>query len=1084
MSSFYEFICYGCGGPSDTPVCYLCTCELCGNILIHGTCLKCNSGAGNSFPYDPIPESFNKVQIIPNPPPQPFNPSLNIQNEPDDYELFISKLIQQKLQNEYAQPFLAIEITFDLPTVETKDSLKIGDEHLDTIPATESDKFIKSSAENLVPSPSDYEDLSDSECDVPACDDFTTFSILLSDADDDFSSSDNESFSNEDISKEIYSNPLFDEEIISIKIDPHHFNAESDLIESLLNHDSSIISSSSKINSHLDEFASELILLKSIPPGIDETDCDPEEEIRLIEKLLYGNSSPSLPKGFISENSDDEIKSFSLSPIPVEDSDSFMEEIDLSFTSKDPMSPGIEEDDYDSEMDMLIFEELLSNDSYSLPENESFYFDIPSFPRSPAKPPDDDSGILTVKMVDDISELDDESVNQIDVIDIACQEYVQEVLGLLEIPKSGNPTPTSDPIISSSSPSFTPFEGSDFILEEIETFLQTSDEISNLDDDYYDTEGVILYLEKLLNEDPSPNLPPIKNEDLKQVDATMTKPSIEEPLELELKELPSHLEYAFLEGTNKLPVIIYKELKDEEKSTLLKVLKSHKQAIARKISNIKGIDPRFCTHKILMEDDFKPAGQHQRRVNPKTHEVIKKEVIKLLDAGLIYPISDSPWVSPVHCVPKKGGMTVIENEDNNLIPTRCMMAIFHDMIEETMEVFTDDFSVFGDSFSSCLSHLEKNAKKECIESFNTLKKKLTEALILVSPDWDLPFEIMCDASDYAVGAVLGQRKTKCFLPIHYASKTMTDAQVHYTMTKKELLAVVYAFEKFRPYQVLSKTVLYTDHSTLKYLLAKQDAKPRFLQWILLLQEFDVIIRDKKGAENLMANHLSILENPHQEELEKKEITKTFPIETLGMIAFRGNSSTLWFSDISNYHAGNFIMKEMSSQQKKKFFKDVKHYFWDGPYLFKICADQVIRRRVYRQEAVDILTACHNGPTRGHYGANFTAKKSLIPVFIGRLFTEMRMTWSHGVTLDNVKVKSRKMIKCLKMQFKFARFLSFGASTLWDHFRLLKETNIFSWPLTICPNGLKIAPDLEASRARGFVNCPLDLQSFTYWNPIS
>ncbi|GKB67206.1 reverse transcriptase domain-containing protein [Tanacetum coccineum] len=223
--------------------------------------------------------------------------------------------------------------------------------------------------------------------------------------------------------------------------------------------------------------------------------------------------------------------------------------------------------------------------------------------------------------------------------------------------------------------------------------------------------------------------------------------------------------------------------------------------------------------------------------------------------------------------------------------------------------------------------------KEYIEAFNILKKKLTEAPILVALDWDLPFEIMCDASDYAIGAVLGQRKTKHFQPIHYASKTMMDAQAHYTTTEKELLAVVYAFEIFCPYLVLSKTIVYTDHSALKYLLAKQDAKPRLLRWILLLQEFDVIIRDKKGAENLAANHLSRIENPHQSNLKKKEITKTFPLETLGMVILRGDSSTPWFADIANYHAGNFIVKGMSSQQKKKFFKDVKHYFWDDPYLF-------------------------------------------------------------------------------------------------------------------------------------------------------
>ncbi|GJX78517.1 reverse transcriptase domain-containing protein [Tanacetum coccineum] len=277
---------------------------------------------------------------------------------------------------------------------------------------------------------------------------------------------------------------------------------------------------------------------------------------------------------------------------------------------------------------------------------------------------------------------------------------------------------------------------------------------------------------------------------------------------------------------------------------------------------------------------------------------------------------------------------------------RCMMAIFHDMIEKTMEVFMDDFSVFGDSFSTCLSHLEKMLKrcedtnlslnwekshfmvkegivlghkisksgievdrakveviaklphpttvkgvrsflghagfyrrfiqdfskiarpmthlleketpfffsKECIESFNTLKRKLTEAPILIAPDWDLPFELMCDASDFAIGAVLGQRKNKHFQPIHYASKTMTEAQAHYTTTEKELLAVVYAFEKFRSYLVLSKSIVYTDHSAIKYLFAKKDAKARLMR----------------------------LENPLQNEFENKEITETFPLETLGL----------------------------------------------------------------------------------------------------------------------------------------------------------------------------------------------------------
>ncbi|GJV15602.1 reverse transcriptase domain-containing protein [Tanacetum coccineum] len=494
------------------------------------------------------------------------------------------------------------------------------------------------------------------------------------------------------------------------------------------------------------------------------------------------------------------------------------------------------------------------------------------------------------------SSTNDKSVNQIDIIDAVCEEYAPELLGISNNDSSGgNPTPTFEPFTSK------------FILEEIEAYLK--DDSISPEIDYADCnpEEDICLIEKLLNNDPF-QLPPM---DLKQSEVTKAKSSVEEPPELELKDLPSHLEYAYLEENDKLHVIIAKGLKDDEKDALLKVLKSHKRAIAWKITDIKGIDPRFCTHKILMEDDYKPTVQSQRRVNPKIHEVIKKEVLKLLDAGMIYPISDSPWVSPVHCVPKKGGITVVANEENELILThgflgyfqipidpqdqekttftcpygtfayrrmpfglcnapgtfqRCMMAIFHDMIEKTMEVFMDDFSVFGDSFDSCLSNLEMMLKRcedtnlvlnwekchfMCREGIvlgpkisksgievdrakvdviaklphpttikGTLKKKLTEAPILVVPDWNLPFELMCDASDFVIGAVLGQRKIKHFQPIHYASKTMTEAQIHYTTTEKEMLAVVYAFEKFRPYLVLSKSIVYTDHSALKYLMNK------------------------------------------------------------------------------------------------------------------------------------------------------------------------------------------------------------------------------------------------------------------------
>nr|GEW00969.1 hypothetical protein [Tanacetum cinerariifolium] len=350
--------------------------------------------------YDPNSFGFDQFQ----PPQYTVNyPIFNAQND-----LFNS---QNKLMEQLTSMCDMIPVCYNddndddytiaITPKEPNNSLSMGDEHLDTISATKSDEFIKSSVENLVPNPSESE--GEYECDVPTCENFTTFSNILFDFDYDFSSSEGQTFYDEDIPKEIYSNPLFDEEIISMKIDLHHFNAESDLIESLLNHDSSIISSSSKIDSLFDEFAGELTLLKSIPLGINKTDCDPEEEIRLIKRLLYDNSSPRPPKEFISENSDAAFESFSLFPIPVEDSDSLMEKIDLSFTPDDPMQPGIEEDDYDSKRDILILEELLSNDSLSLFENESFYFDIPSSSRPLTKPPDGNSGILNVKVMGNIS---------------------------------------------------------------------------------------------------------------------------------------------------------------------------------------------------------------------------------------------------------------------------------------------------------------------------------------------------------------------------------------------------------------------------------------------------------------------------------------------------------------------------------------------------------------------------------------------------------------------------------------------------------------------------------------------------------
>nr|GEV73407.1 hypothetical protein [Tanacetum cinerariifolium] len=451
--------------------------------------------------------------------------------------------------------------------------------------------------------------------------------------------------------------------------------------------------------------------------------------------------------------------------------------------------------------------------------------------------------------------------------------------------------------------------------------------------------------------------------------AKSEKSSVDEPPVVELKVLPPYLEYAFLEGDDKLSVIIAKDLSVEEKTALITVLKSHKRAIAWKLSDIKCINPEFCTHKILMEEDFTPAVQRQRRVNPKIHDVIKQAVIKLLDAGLIYPISDSPWVSPVHCVPKKGGFTVVENEDNELFLTRLvtgnqyycfldcflvifkfpsiqrikrkphspahtkrlliaacllgyamlqarftvMMAIFHDMIEKTMEVFMDDFSVFRNSFQSCLSHLKKMLKR-CEDT--NLCLNWEKSHFMVKEGIVLGHKISkqgIEVDKAKVDVIYKLPHPTTVKPIHYARKTKTEAESNYTKTKKEMLAVVYAFEKFRSYLILNKSVVYTDHSALKYLLAKKDLKVRLLLWVLLLQEFTFKVVDTKGVENLAVDNLSRLENPHQNVLDPKEINESFPLETLNLVSTHGNQSTSWFADFVNYHAGNFIVKGMSSQ---------------------------------------------------------------------------------------------------------------------------------------------------------------------------
>ncbi|GKB47694.1 reverse transcriptase domain-containing protein [Tanacetum coccineum] len=241
---------------------------------------------------------------------------------------------------------------------------------------------------------------------------------------------------------------------------------------------------------------------------------------------------------------------------------------------------------------------------------------------------------------------------------------------------------------------------------------------------------------------------------------------------------------------------------------------------------------------------------------------------------------------------------------------------------------------------------------------------------------------------------------------------MNEAESYYTTTEKEMLAVVYAFEKFRSYLILNKSKVYTDHSALKYLFAKKDSKVRLLGWVLLLQEFTFKVIDTKGAENLAADHLSRLENPYENVLDPKEVNEKFSLETLNMVTFCGDSSTQWFADYANYHARNFIIKGLSSQQKNKFFKDIKHYFWDDPYSFKICADQVIRRCVHDKEALDILEAYHNGPTGGHHGANLTSKK-FAKVMLKYGVTHRLSIAYHPQTNGQVEVSNRGLKRILE-----------------------------------------------------------------------
>ncbi|CAN6576219.1 unnamed protein product [Malus baccata var. baccata] len=407
-------------------------------------------------------------------------------------------------------------------------------------------------------------------------------------------------------------------------------------------------------------------------------------------------------------------------------------------------------------------------------------------------------------------------------------------------------------------------------------------------------------------------------------------------------------------------------------------------------------------------------------------EVVKKEIIKLLDCGVIYPISDSRWISPIQVVPKKSGVTIVNNEENKLVPTQiqtgwrvCIdyrklnaatrkdhLPFIDQMLERYNQIviapddqenttFTCPFGTFAyrrmpfglcnapTTFQRCMvsifsDYVEKIIEKdmpfkfdeECESAFTQLKEKLTSAPIIVPPDWSLPFELMCDASDYALGAILGQRKDKQLHIIYYASRTLNDAQLNYSTTEEELLVVVFALDKFRSYLIGTKVIVYTDHAALKYLLTKNEAKPRLIRWMLLLQEFDIEIRDKKGSENVVADHLSRM--VHEEHEHAVPIPETFPDEQLLSIEV----SEPWYANLVNYLVSRQVPSTLTKHQCDKLRKDARFYVWDYPYLWKYCSDQILGRCVHDCEFLSILRFCHTYACGGHFGTQITALKVL------------------------------------------------------------------------------------------------------------
>ena len=286
--------------------------------------------------------------------------------------------------------------------------------------------------------------------------------------------------------------------------------------------------------------------------------------------------------------------------------------------------------------------------------------------------------------------------------------------------------------------------------------------------------------------------------------------------------------------------------------------------------------------------------------------------------------------------------------------------------------FIKDFSKIARPLCRLLEKDKRfNFDDSCKAAFEEIKIRLVQAPIMVAPEWDQGFEVMCDASDFIMGAVLGQRKEKILRAIYYASRTFNEAQENYSTTEKEMLAIVFACEKFRPHILGSHVIVHTDHAAIKYKMSKKEAKPKLIRWVLMLQEFDLEIKDKNGCDNVIPDHSSRVEQ-NETGKEETELKENFPYEQLFKVSFQ----IPWYADIVNYLACGVVPQEFSYQQKRKLRTDSRYYIWDDPLLFKSGADMIIRRCMPENEQGKILNECHGSPYGGHFSGERTAHKIL------------------------------------------------------------------------------------------------------------